>query len=180
MRYAFKNPKYTLTNLLCFLIAASYALENTIFPNLLNFGALAGSGYPEHGEYYRLFTVIFLHANFAHILFNLYAFYILGNPIESYYGRKKYLSLIFLLTLLSSLVSWYYLAPNAVSIDASGMIFGLLGIALLRAKELGFSRNSIWFTLAINALVPLMDKSIDYHAHLGGLLAGLVLGYIYK
>ena len=80
------------------------------------------------GEYYRLFTCMFLHADIIHLLFNCYALFIIGSQIESYLGRGKFIVIYFFSGILGSLLS--ITLSEYASIGASGAIFGLMGSLL--------------------------------------------------
>lgn len=139
------------------------------------------------GEYYRLFTCMFLHADIIHLLFNCYALFIIGSQIESYLGRGKFIVIYFFSGILGSLLS--ITLSEYASIGASGAIFGLMGSLLyfgyhyrlylgsvLRSQIIPF----ILFNLMYGFLVP----GIDNAAHVGGLLGGILmtsaLGVRYK
>ena len=79
------------------------------------------------GQYYRMITSMFVHADIIHLLFNMYALFILGPQVEKYYGRLKF-TLIYLISgLLGSVFSLVFASSNTFSMGASGAIFGLLG-----------------------------------------------------
>lgn len=143
--------------------------------NLLKYGANY-KGYVQAGEWYRLFTSIFIHASFIHILFNMYALKILGFQLESYLGKVKFLVVFIVSGLVGSLAS--AVMSNAVSVGASGAIFGLLGSYIYFAYNyrliLGNSlKTDIIPVVLINLLIGVLVPGIDIFAHLGGLVAGL-------
>lgn len=89
------------------------------------------------GEYWRLFTAIFLHIGFLHLAFNSYALYSLGPQVETLYGRNRFL-MIYLLSGLAGSVASYVLSAS-VSAGASGAIFGLVGaltVYLIRQRDI--------------------------------------------
>ena len=143
--------------------------------NLLKYGANY-KGYVQAGEWYRLFTSIFIHASFIHILFNMYALKIFGFQLESYLGKVKFLVVFIVSGLVGSLAS--AVMSNAVSVGASGAIFGLLGSYIYFAYNyrliLGNSlKTDIIPVVLINLLIGVLVPGIDIFAHLGGLVAGL-------
>ena len=77
------------------------------------------------GEIWRLFTAIFLHSGVMHLLFNLYALYVLGPLLEGYIGHLRFLAVFLVSGLYGSLLSYALSGP--ISVGASGAIFGLLG-----------------------------------------------------
>jgi len=135
------------------------------------------------GEYWRLFTAIFLHANILHYGFNAYALYIIGRDVERFSGPVR-LTIIFLLAgLCGSLFSLVFTPQPAVG--ASGAIFGLIGaqaVFLYRHRKLFGERGrrglqNIVIIAILNLAIGL-QAGIDDWAHVGGLVGGLILGGI--
>ena len=79
----------TITGSLVFIIAASYLLQLVIPGYEERF--LLSRGYIESGQFYRLLTVALLHGGLWHLGFNLYALHVLGTPVESFFGKPKYI-----------------------------------------------------------------------------------------
>lgn len=135
----------------------------------------------KNGEIYRLLTTCFVHANFLHIFFNMYALYYIGPMVEKYYGKLKYLLIYLGSGIMGSLFS--VVLSNNVSIGASGAIFGLFGSMLYfgykyRATLDGFVRSGIIPVLFINLILGFIVPNIDVYGHIGGLIGGLLLSYI--
>lgn len=133
----------------------------------------------QNAGWYRLFTCMFMHADILHIIFNMWALYVLGCQVERYYGTRKFLLIYFISGLLGSLFSCVFMAENIVSIGASGAIFGLLGsIAYFtynyRATLNGIFRSNILPVIILNLAIGFMSSSIDVSAHIGGLIAGIL------
>ena len=171
-----KKPYVTvsliLINVLIFLIANVLGIHETVI-NI--FGDY--SSYVKAGEYYRLFTSMFVHADIVHLGVNMYALYILGKEAESFFGKGKFLGIYLLSGLAGSLLS-ILLNVSAISVGASGAIFGILGALLYFGYNFRvYLGNSfvkeilpvIFINLAIGFIVP----GIDYYAHIGGLVAGI-------
>ena len=136
----------------------------------------------KNGEIYRLLTACFVHANFLHIFFNMYALYYIGPMVEKYYGKLKYLLIYLGSGIMGSLFS--VVLSNNVSIGASGAIFGLFGSMLYfgykyRATLDGFVRSGIIPVLFINLILGFIVPNIDVYGHIGGLVGGLLLSYIF-
>ncbi len=132
------------------------------------------------GEFYRLITSMFVHANLLHLAFNMYALYVLGPQVERYYGKVKYTLIYFVSGLLGSLFSCVFMGVNSYSIGASGAIFGLLGsIAYFsyyyRATLQGFLHSQIVPVILANLLFGLFVPSIDMSGHIGGLIGGILM-----
>jgi tetratricopeptide (TPR) repeat protein/membrane associated rhomboid family serine protease len=140
-----------------------------------------------HGEWWRLFTMMFLHIGFIHFFFNSYALFVLGWAVEPCIGRVRYVALYLLSGISGSLLSTIFSATT-ISAGASGAIFGVAGAALAGELVRGasfatilrrpYSRGLILFivvTLAFGFLVRFIDNS----AHIGGAIAGFCLGYVF-
>ncbi len=150
---------------------------------LLAFGAKYGPAILG-GEYWRLLTSSFLHIGILHLAFNAYALYALGPQAERFFGRSRFLTLYLLTGLLSSATS--YLISSALAAGASGSIFGLvgaLGAFFLHEREVlgapGRRRlNNLVSVVVVNLLIGFSAPNIDNAAHVGGLIAGLAIGWV--
>ncbi len=131
------------------------------------------------GQLWRFITPAFLHGNIYHILFNMYALYILGNRLENIYGHGRFAALYFVGAFGGNVLS--FVLSKADSLGSSTAIFGLLAanlVLMLTNKEF-FGDNfrpilsNLIFLLFINLSIGLMPgSSIDNFGHLGGLMAG--------
>lgn len=132
------------------------------------------------GEYYRLITAAFTHYDFFHLLFNMYALYIIGSQIESFYGKKKFLIIYLFSALTASLMSITFMSNNGASLGASGAIFGLFGALLYFGYHyrlyLGTVLKSQIIPLIIfNLLLGFMITGVDNASHIGGLVGGILI-----
>ena len=131
----------------------------------------------ELNQYYRLFTGIFLHANLLHLLFNMYALYVIGMQLESFLGKWKYLVVYLLSGLGGSMLSIFF--SNNFSVGASGAIFGLMGALLYfgyhyRVYLDSVIKSQIIPLIIINLFIGFMGSGIDNWAHIGGLVGGIL------
>lgn len=134
----------------------------------------------QNGQIYRLITSMFLHSDIIHIACNMYALYILGPVVERYYGKTKFLFIYMLSGILGSIFSAAFMSADAVSIGASGAIFGLLGsIAYFtyyyRATLQGLLRSQILPAILLNLALGFMIPGIDVTCHIGGLIGGILV-----
>ena len=134
----------------------------------------------QNGEFYRLFTCMFVHADILHILFNMIALYSIGPVVERYYGKSKFLLIYLVSGLLGSIFSGVFMTADSISIGASGAIFGLLGSICYftyyyRATLQGILRSSIMPVIIINLVIGFLSTSIDLSAHIGGLIGGILI-----
>jgi membrane associated rhomboid family serine protease len=125
-------------------------------------------------EWYRLFTVALTHGGFLHLGFNMYSLMILGSPIEAAYGKQKFLIVFFFSLLTGSLTSAYFASVYGVSVGASGAIFGLFGALAIVGKRIGADIRSIVVIIGINFAFGFAMGGVDWRAHLGGLIGGVV------
>ena len=169
-------------NILLFIIMYFFGYRNQIINDFAVYGP-----YIRMGEYYRLITGAFLHADILHILFNSYALYILGSQIESFMGKTKYLIIYLVSALFASLFSISF--SQYASIGASGAIFGLMGALLYFGYHyrvyLGNTlKSQIIPLIVLNLFLGFVISGIDNFAHIGGLIGGLLitmaLGVKYK
>lgn len=135
------------------------------------------------GQWWRLITNTFMHAGIMHLLLNIYGLVIAALFIEPVYGRVKFSILYLLSGIFASLASVYWF-ENTVSVGASGAIFGLygalLGLLLTNLFE-GDSKKSILIFVGPYVGLNLLfgfGSGIDNAAHIGGLIAGFILGLI--
>ena len=136
------------------------------------------------GEAWRLVTSAFLHLGFIHLALNMLSLYFLGSFAEISFGRSRFLALYFISGIASGIAYLYFGPFNAPAVGASGAIFGLLGGVFGFALRRGtFStRNPIisqlLFLTAINLFLGATIPGMSNTAHIGGLLGGLVFGYL--
>jgi rhomboid protease GluP len=136
------------------------------------------------GEYWRLLTSMFLHIGVMHLAFNGYALFVIGTELERLLGPGRFLSIYLLSGLFGSLAS--YALSDSLAAGASGAIFGIIGALasffLVHRERLGAwgSRRlaNIGVIIVFNLIWGFSQPGrIDNYAHVGGLLAGLALGW---
>jgi rhomboid protease GluP len=125
-------------------------------------------------EWYRLITVALTHGGFLHLGFNMYSLMILGSPLEAAYGKQKFLTVFFFSLLTGSLTSAYFASLYSASVGASGAIFGLFGALAIVGKRIGADIRSIVVIIGINFVFGFALGGVDWRAHLGGLIGGVV------
>jgi rhomboid protease GluP len=125
-------------------------------------------------EWYRLFTVALTHGGIFHLGFNMYSLLVLGNPLEAAYGKQKFLIVFFFSLLTGSLTSAYFASLYSASVGTSGAIFGLFGALAIVGKKIGADIRSIIVIIGINFAFGFALGGVDWRAHLGGLIGGVV------
>jgi len=130
------------------------------------------------GYYYQLFTSLFVHANIAHIAGNMLFLLIFGLRSEEMFSLPEYLSIYFLGGLTGNLLSLVLLPLNVPSVGASGAIFGMFGAATIYARRT-VSQSIIGALIyAFFLLLISSGPGVNAFAHIGGLFAGLLIGYL--
>ncbi len=170
-----KNP--LITFLLIGICVLVFILNIMLKDNLIYLGGNAKI-LTKSGEFYRLLTCMFLHADIIHLACNTYSLYIIGNQVESFFGKARYLLIFFISGICGSILSTALGSPDAISIGASGAIFGLLGSIVYFGYHyrifLGNSlKNQIIPIILLNLSIGFLVKGIDNFAHIGGLIGGI-------
>ena len=129
-------------------------------------------------EWYRLFTVALTHAGLLHLGFNMYALMVLGNPLEAAFGTRKLLIVFFISLLTGSLASSYFASLYSYSVGASGAVFGLFGAMVIVGNKIGADIRSIVVIIGINFFIGFALGGVDWRAHLGGLIGGVVVAQL--
>ena len=127
------------------------------------------------GEWYRLLTSGFLHANLIHIGFNMLLLFFLGRLLEPALGTWRFLVLYFA-SLLAGSLGALILEPNSLGIGASGAIFGLAGATFVIARGRGMEAlaGQIGFLIVFNLIFSFSARNVSIGAHVGGLIGGVI------
>lgn len=142
----------------------------------------------QYGEYWRIFTSGWVHANVMHIAFNAYGIYILGGLFERVLGWKALLSVYFASLFAGSALAMVFYDPMTPLLGASGAAYGLFGAVLgffyVRAGSL---RGLIQIPIARQLLIWLaigvyisLQPGISFLGHLGGFIPGVFLGVFFE
>jgi len=181
------TPVLVALNVLVFalIVIVNRAWVGVSWQTYINWGANYGPLTTE-GQWWRLLTSLFLHGGLWHLLANMWVLWNAGRLTERLYGNGRYALIWFGSGLAATMTSVVW-NPTTVSIGASGAIFGVLGAFLAHAikpsTRLPMRILAVhWISTAVFALFSLIngwfDQGIDNAAHLGGLLMGLVLGFL--
>ncbi|MCH9735927.1 MAG: rhomboid family intramembrane serine protease [Actinomycetia bacterium] len=136
------------------------------------------------GDLYRLMTSAFLHYGLTHIMFNMFALYIVGPPLEHAMGRLRF-SALYLLSALGGSVLVYLLSElNSATAGASGAVFGLFGATFVVGKKLNMDVRWVITIIALNLaftfIIPLISShNISWQGHVGGLITGAAVAAAY-
>ena len=174
----FKPKKVIITNILI-VICVLLGIYGYYNPTLMYSFGNSFLGFKLH-QYYRLITAVFLHDNSfiisLHLLFNMYALYVLGNQVETFLGKWKFLTIFLISGVVGSLFSITF-NTNVLGIGASGAIFGLMGALIYFGYHYRLYLNVVVKSqiiplVLVNLALGFMSPGIDNFAHIGGLIGG--------
>jgi rhomboid protease GluP len=130
------------------------------------------------GYYYQLFTSLFIHADIAHIVGNMLFLFIFGLRGEEMFSLPEYLFVYFMGGLTGNILSLFLLPAETVSVGASGAIFAMFGASVIYARR-SFRQSIIGALIyAVFLLFLSSGAGVNIFAHIGGLAAGLLIGYV--
>lgn len=139
--------------------------------------------YIMQGEWWRLVTPIFLHASFAHMLFNSFSLVIFGPPLEQMFGKIRFF-ILYLSTGIIANIATFILKPlTYIHVGSSGAIFGLFGIyiaiILFRKELMSYNNKQVVITiLALGFIMTFLQPNINVTAHMMGFISGFFLGIV--
>jgi membrane associated rhomboid family serine protease len=127
------------------------------------------------GEWYRLITSGFLHANLIHLGFNMILLFFLGRLLEPALGTPRFLVLYFA-SLLAGSFGALLIEPDAVTLGASGAVYGLAGAVFIIARGRGMEAlaGQIGFLILFNLIFSFVVPRISVGGHIGGLIGGVL------
>lgn len=172
---------WTMTQTLLAVIAAVFVLDLLTGNWLLVAGAKFGPSI-WGGQWYRLVTSAFLHANLMHFATNAFSIYIIGPMVEGMLGGRRFL-LVYLVSAVMGSGASLFFSPFTLSVGASGAIFGMLGYLLYahwqRPQAVPAAvRQWVLGILLLNVFITFVMPRIDIWGHLGGLIGGFAAGFI--
>jgi membrane associated rhomboid family serine protease len=134
---------------------------------------LAAFPISENGEWYRIITSAFLHANILHLALNMYGLYLLGSILERSMGRLRF-GVVYAAALLAGSTGALIMDPNALTVGASGAIYGLMGalVVVFRNRGISIMQSGLGLTLFINFVFTLSISNISVGGHIGGFVGG--------
>jgi rhomboid protease GluP len=184
-----KTVTYTIIGINVLIFAAMIMSGVHAFEPLVADIAKWGGNYKPYtlsGDWWRLIISTFVHIGIIHIAFNMYALYMVGIYLEPMLGKSRYIVAYLCTGVLASLASTWWHGSEMVSAGASGAIFGLYGVllALLTTKLIPTTMRkgllqSMGIFVVYNLIYGARSEATDNAAHLGGLLSGFVIGYLY-
>jgi membrane associated rhomboid family serine protease len=172
-----RNPGIVTTTLIAINVGiyllqlAGGASVNANSGWIFEHGALYGP-LVAHGDWYRLITAAFLHYGPIHLGMNMLALWWIGRPLENWLGPVRYL-LLYLVSGLAGSAGALIANPTAVTVGASGAIFGILGAAIVLERQQTYVLGGSALTLLIvNLAFTFAVPGISIGGHLGGAAGG--------
>ena len=163
----FKPKKIIVTNILIVINVLVFILT-TFKPELIYMFA-NNLGLVKMGQFYRIITSAFIHANIFHLLCNMYTLFIIGSQVEQFLGKKKFIFIYFASAIMGSLLSLTFSSGFSVG--------GLMGSLVYfgyhyRLYLSSIIKNQIIPLIVLNLFLGFMISGIDNFAHIGGLIGG--------
>ena len=183
-----KFKEYPLTysliiiNIMMFIVPQTFS---SLYEPLYQAYALNGYWAILKTEVYRFVSSTFLHADAMHLIMNMVSLYVVGRMVEKLFSKTAYLSIYFVTACFGSMLS-LYIHINTLGVGASGAIFGLFGALAgfaffhrqtMKNQFMAFMKD-FGVILLINLAIGFIFPSIDVAAHVGGLVSGMILGYL--
>lgn len=165
-------------NLIVYLITLIPGLGDEVF-----WRGMSVNGLIAQGEWWRVVTSMFLHGGFTHVLFNMFSLFIFGPELERFTGKVRFLTIYFLSGVVGNLTAFMMYDAYYASVGASGAIFGMIGAfgALVYYTRHLFPqlKQVILPIIVISVIMTFLSPNINIAAHLGGLVAGFLIGMVY-
>lgn len=171
----------TVTRVVAALVIAATAVEFARFgmaPTQVEVARAGGSsiGAVANGEWWKLLSANVLHGNLVHVAMNMFVFVQVGAIVEMVLGRMVLLSGLAWAAIIGSIAA-VWTSGGGVTVGASGMVFGIFGVALAadpRART--FLGRMAWQLIPLNLIITFVVPGISKGGHLGGLVAGALVG----
>lgn len=165
-------------NLLVFIL--------TIIPGFgdqILYAGVSVNGLIAEGEWWRVITAMFLHGGFMHVLFNMFSLFLFGPELEKIAGKIRFLTIYFLAGIFGGAATYLTQDLYYASVGASGAIYGIFGAfgALVYYTRHLFPqlKQIILPLIVISVIMTFVTPNINISAHLGGLITGFILGFVY-
>ncbi|BCJ92488.1 hypothetical protein acsn021_00570 [Anaerocolumna cellulosilytica] len=179
------NTFLVATNILIFIIL-DFLSQRYHMESYVNGGALYWPAVKYYNQFYRLITYMFLHSGLDHLVNNMIVLLFIGDNLERATGKWRYVLIYFGSGIVAGISSMGYNMLkniNAISVGASGSIFGVVGamayvVAVNKGRLENISTRQIFMFVCFSLYGGLTSQGVDNAAHIGGLLAGILLAAI--
>lgn len=181
---AYVNRLLMALNVLAFLyLEIAGSSEDAYF--MYTKGAMLAPAVLEGGQYYRLFTALFMHFGINHLINNMLVLFVMGEPLERALGHGRYLILYLTSGIGANIISMLLREPDSmvISAGASGAIFGVIGGLLYlvianKGKMEDLSTRQLVIMIAFSLYFGYTSTGVDNTAHISGLIFGFLLGML--
>jgi membrane associated rhomboid family serine protease len=174
-----RDGRLIIVNVLMFLASGRFAIgsgggASQLYLNLGLFGPAVADG-----EIWRLASSGFLHSGLLHVGFNMYLLYMLGQMLEPELGPRRF-ALLYLAALLAGSAGALALEPEALTVGASGAVFGLMGAAFVELRSRGVDpfQTFIGPLILLNLVISFVIPNISIGGHVGGLIGGAIAALV--
>lgn len=161
---------YTLIALCVVVYIAQAALGDRLTNQLFFYGPWSTM------QPWRYITSLFAHANPLHLLANMFSLFVIGRVLEPAFGRVRF-TILYFLGGIGGCVA--VLLTGGSALGASGAIFALLGALFMAVRRIGGSTSQLLVLIVLNLAIGFLVPSIAWEAHIGGLVVGVAVGFIY-
>ena len=135
------------------------------------------------GEWWRIFSAIFLHAGFMHVLFNMFSLYLFGPELERIAGKARFTTIYLISGIVGNVATYLFYDISYASLGASGAVFGIFGafgaLVYYTRRTMPMLRKLILPIIIISVIMTFLQSNVNIYAHLGGLVTGFLLGLVY-
>ncbi|RHW34891.1 rhomboid family intramembrane serine protease [Lysinibacillus yapensis] len=165
-------------NLVVYIITMMPSIGEKVFYAGMSVNYLIGNG-----EWWRLITSLFLHANFMHVLFNMFSLFLFGPELEKIAGKARFLTIYFLAGIFGNVATYVSQEGIYASVGASGAIYGIFGafaaLVYYTRRTMPQLKQVILPLIIISVILTFVTPNINVAGHLGGLITGFLLGLSY-
>src|SRR5690348_1804193 len=161
------------------VVAVELGINGSFASNNVFLKGVLWGPFVAQGDWWRLVTSMFLHANFFHIAVNMWSLYIVGTILEQVIGRWRFL-LLYLVSGIAGSAGALVWSPDKPTVGASGAIFGILGALFVLERRGSISTGGqVAGMIVLNLVITFAFSSyISVGGHVGGLIGGAVLMWL--
>ncbi|MEG0259802.1 MAG: rhomboid family intramembrane serine protease [Lysinibacillus sp.] len=137
----------------------------------------------QNGEWWRILTAMFLHSGFFHVLFNMFSLFLFGPELEKIAGKTRFITIYLVAGIVGNMASYIFYDSTHASLGASGAVFGVFGafgaLVYYTRRTMPMLRQIILPIIVISVIMTFLQSNVNVYAHIGGLIAGFLLGLVY-
>ncbi|CAM5206681.1 Rhomboid protease GluP OS=Ureibacillus acetophenoni OX=614649 GN=SAMN05877842_111142 PE=3 SV=1 [Ureibacillus acetophenoni] len=165
-------------NLIIYILTIPSEMRELLFTYGMSVNLLISNG-----EWWRVVTSTFLHADFFHVLFNMFSLFLFGPELEKIAGKARFLTIYLLAGIFGNVFTYLTQDPFYASVGASGAVYGILGafaaLVYYTRHTMPQLKQIIMPIIIISVILSFIQPGVNIMSHLGGLATGFVLGLIY-